>query len=53
VATISFTQGRGVGLFSPQAIGIATGSVVMLGFRIFHPGNVRDNVSFAGGTDAR
>jgi SSS family solute:Na+ symporter len=52
-ATISLTAGHGFGLFSPQAIGIATAAIVMLGFRIFHPGNVEDNTSFAGGTDAR
>jgi SSS family solute:Na+ symporter len=53
VTTISLTDGKGFGLLSPQAIGIATAAVVMLGFRIFHPGNAQDNVSFAGGTDAR
>jgi solute:Na+ symporter, SSS family len=52
-ATIGFTHGQGIGLFSPQAIGIATAAIVMLGFRIFHPGHARDNISFAGGTDAR
>jgi len=51
--TINFTHARGIGFFSPQAIGIATGAIVMLGFRIFHPGHVQDNVSFAGGTDAK
>lgn len=51
--TITFTHVQGIGFFSPQAIGIATGAIVMLGFRIFHPGHVKDNVSFAGGTDAK
>jgi len=51
--TISFTRAQGVGFFSPQAIGIATGAIVMLGFRIFHPGHVQNNASFSGGTDAR
>jgi solute:Na+ symporter, SSS family len=53
LTTISFTHGQGFGIFSPQAIGIATAAIVMLGFRIFHPGHVQDNMSFAGGTDAR
>jgi SSS family solute:Na+ symporter len=51
--TINVTYAQGIGFFSPQAIGIATGTIVMLGFRIFHPGHVQDNVSFAGGTDAK
>jgi len=51
--TMSLTHGQGVGIFSPQAIGIATAAIVMLGFRILRPGNAQDNVSFAGGTDAR
>ena len=51
--TMRVTGNRGVGLFSPQAIGIATAAVVMLGFRIFHPGRARENLDFAGGTDTR
>jgi len=51
--TMSLTHGQGLGIFSPQAIGIATAAIVMLGFRILHPGNAQDNVSFSGGTDAR
>ncbi len=53
VATIILTHGQGVWLFSPQAVGITTAALVMLAFRIFHPGNAKDNVSFAGGTDAK
>ena len=48
-----FTQSQGVGPFSSQAIGIATAAVVMLGFRIFHPGRAADNDSFTGGTGTR
>jgi SSS family solute:Na+ symporter len=53
VTTISFTHGKGLGFLSPQAIGIATAAIIMLGFRIFRPGQAQDNASFAGGTDAR
>jgi SSS family solute:Na+ symporter len=35
--TIRVTQGHGVGVLSPQAIGIGTAAVVMLGFRVFAP----------------
>jgi len=51
--TTSFTHGQGIGFLTPQAVGIATAAIVMLGFRIFHPGQAKDNVSFAGGTDTR
>jgi SSS family solute:Na+ symporter len=53
VATIRLTQGHGVGVLSPQAIGIATAALVMLGFRVLHPGKAEENISFAGGTEAR
>jgi SSS family solute:Na+ symporter len=51
--TMRLTQNQGVGLLSPQAIGIATAAVVMLGFRVLYPGYAQNNVAFAGGTDAR
>jgi solute:Na+ symporter, SSS family len=47
------TGGRGFGIFSPQAIGILTGAVVMIAFHVLHPGHPRNNVKFAGGTGAR
>lgn len=53
VLTIQLTNNHGIGLFSPQAIGIATAAVVMVGFRVLHPGRAEDNLAFAGGTDAR
>jgi SSS family solute:Na+ symporter len=53
VLTMRLTGGRGVGLFSPPAIGIATAAVVMVGFRLLHPGYVQANPAFAGGTDTR
>ncbi|RZU42087.1 sodium:solute symporter family protein [Edaphobacter modestus] len=37
VVTIRLTHGAGVGVLSPQAIGIATAAIVMIGFRIFAP----------------
>ena len=53
VLTIRVTHGQGVGVLSSQAIGILTAAVVMLGFRVLHPGQAQNNVAFAGGTDAR
>jgi SSS family solute:Na+ symporter len=53
VVTMRLTENRGIGLLSPQAIGIVTAAVVMLGFRFLYPGQVENNVAFAGGTDAR
>lgn len=38
--TIRLTHGLGVGIVSPQAIGIATAAVVMIGFRVLAPGAV-------------
>jgi len=35
--TIRLTHNTGVGVLSPQAIGIATAAVVMIGFRMFAP----------------
>jgi SSS family solute:Na+ symporter len=37
LATIRLTHGAGVGILSPQAIGIATATIAMIGFRIFAP----------------
>ena len=53
VLTMRLTHNQGVGVFSPQAIGIATAAIVMLGFRIFHPGRAQNNLAFAGGTDTK
>ena len=53
VLTMRLTNSQGVGVFSPQAIGIATAAIVMLGFRIFHPGRAQDNLAYAGGTDTK
>jgi SSS family solute:Na+ symporter len=53
VLIMRLTGNRGLGLFSPQAIGIATAAVVMIGFRLLHPGYVQANPAFAGGTDTR
>jgi hypothetical protein len=47
------TNNHGVGIFSPQAIGIATAAVVMLAFRVLHPGHAQNNLAFAGGTETR
>jgi SSS family solute:Na+ symporter len=47
------THGQGVGVASPQAIGIFTAAVVMIGFRILAPGRARNNLAFVGGTGAR
>lgn len=35
--TIRLTDGAGISVFSPQAIGIAVAAVVMIGFRVFAP----------------
>jgi SSS family solute:Na+ symporter len=53
ILTMQLTRNHGVGILSPQAIGILTAAVVMIGFRVFHPGRAEDNAAFAGGTDAR
>jgi SSS family solute:Na+ symporter len=53
LVTIRLTGSRGVGLLSPQAIGIGTAALVMVGFRLFHPGYAQANPAFAGGTDTR
>jgi solute:Na+ symporter, SSS family len=53
VVTMHLTGNRGVGWLSPQTIGIATAALVMVGFRFFHPGFVRANPAFAGGTETR
>jgi SSS family solute:Na+ symporter len=37
LATIRVTHGAGVGLLSPQAIGIGTAALVMIAFRLFAP----------------
>ena len=53
VVTMVLTVGRGIGLLSPEAVGIATAAVVMIGFRIIYPRRAEQNVAFAGGTDSR
>jgi SSS family solute:Na+ symporter len=53
VITISITHGQGIGILSPQAVGILTAAVVMIGFRVLHPGRAENNLAFAGGTEAR
>jgi SSS family solute:Na+ symporter len=53
VLTIRLTHNQGIGVFSPQAIGIATAAVVMIGFRLIYPREAQNNLAFAGGTDAR
>ena len=55
-AIVRLTHGRGFGLFSPQAIGIATGAVVMVCFALFSAadsGGESRTVSFSGGTESR
>jgi solute:Na+ symporter, SSS family len=49
----ALTHGQGVGVASPQAIGIIAAALVMIGFRILSPGQARNNLAFAGGTGAR
>jgi len=53
VLTIRLTHNQGIGVFSPQAIGIATAAVVMISFRLIYPREAKNNLAFAGGTDAR
>jgi SSS family solute:Na+ symporter len=53
VITIWVTNGQGIGIFSPQAIGILTAAAVMIGFRVLHPGQARNNLAYAGGTEPR
>ena len=40
------------GILSPPAIKIATTTIVMLAFRLLHPQQAQENISFAGGTNA-
>ncbi len=49
----ALTHGQGVGVASPQAIGILTAALVMIAFRVLSPGKAQDNLAFAGGTGAR
>jgi len=37
LTTMRMTEGKGIGVLSPQAIGIATAAVVMVGFRVLAP----------------
>jgi SSS family solute:Na+ symporter len=53
VVIMRLTANRGFGLFSPQALGIATAAVVMIGFRFVHPGVAQADPAFAGGADTR
>ena len=53
ILTIRLTHNQGIGVFSPQAIGIATAAVVMIAFRLIYPREAQNNLAFAGGTDAR
>lgn len=53
ILTIRLTHNQGIGVFSPQAVGIATAAVVMIGFRLIYPREAQNNLAFAGGTDAR
>ncbi len=50
--TSTVTGGRGFGVFSPEAVGIAMAAAVMIGFRLLHPGRAQNNLAFAGGTGA-
>jgi SSS family solute:Na+ symporter len=43
--TVRLTHGSGVGLFSPQAIGIATAALVMIGFRGLAPSTMTPKAS--------
>ena len=38
LTTMRMTEGKGIGVLSPQAIGIATAALVMIGFRVLAPG---------------
>jgi SSS family solute:Na+ symporter len=53
VAIMRLTQNRGLGFFSPQAIGIATAALIMIGFRFVRPGYAQADPAFAGGTESR
>jgi SSS family solute:Na+ symporter len=53
IVTMRVTHNLGVGILSPQAIGIATAAIVMFAFRAFHPGHAQNNLAFAGGTETR
>lgn len=53
VIAIWTTNGQGVGILSPQAIGILTAAAVMIGFRVLHPGHAQNNLAFAGGTESK
>lgn len=48
LTTIRMTHGAGIGVFSPQAIGIATAALVMIGFRIFAPSAPTSKASMQG-----
>jgi SSS family solute:Na+ symporter len=37
LTTMRMTEGKGIGVLSPQAIGIATAALVMIGFRVLAP----------------
>lgn len=52
LAVRQLTNNLGYGIFSPAAIGIATAAIVMLAFRLLHPQQAQENISFAGGTNA-
>ena len=53
LVTVRVTHGSGVGILSPQAIGILAGAAVMLVFRVVRPGQARVGPPFAGGTESR
>jgi solute:Na+ symporter, SSS family len=46
------TGNEGYGIFSPAGIGIATAALTMLAFRLLHPRQPQETISFAGGTNA-
>jgi SSS family solute:Na+ symporter len=46
--TIRVTQGHGVGVLSPQAIGIGTAALMMIGFRVFAPATPKLTSSIEG-----
>jgi solute:Na+ symporter, SSS family len=52
VTVRQLTNNLGYGIVSPPAIGIATAAIVMLAFRLLHPQQAQENISFAGGTNA-
>ncbi|HTH52697.1 MAG TPA: sodium:solute symporter family protein [Edaphobacter sp.] len=45
--TMHLTNNHGIGLLSPQAVGIATAALVMLAFRIFLPASITKSVEGA------